>query len=49
MHSPSVFFLFEKLEFIFESILYRNNKRNVFCIWTHEILFLIECKKIHKS
>ena len=24
-------------------------KEMFFCIWTHEILFLIECKKIHKS
>ena len=23
-------------------------KEMFFCIWTHEILFLIECKKIHK-
>lgn len=49
MHSPSVFFLFKNWNLFLKVYYTEIIKEMFFCIWTHEILFLIECKKIHKS
>ncbi len=48
MHSPSVFFLFKNWNLFLKVYYTEIIKEMFFCIWTHEILFLIECKKIHK-